>query len=88
MILLHAAGEGDVDERKEHRKKQREELLLQRKKKNLPPIAESNFDVNLIVAAVLGEGVHEECQQLEDGVEGGQADEDVHKACLGLPIFD
>ena len=47
-----------------------------------------DVDVNLVVAAVLGEGVHEECQQLEDGVEGGQADEDVHKACLGLTIFD
>ena len=45
-------------------------------------LVDIHFDVNLIVAAVLGKGVHEEGEQLEDGVEGGQADEDVHKACL------
>ena len=84
MISLHAASERDVDEWEEEREKQGEEMLLEEKEL----LTESNFDVNLVVAAVLGEGVHEEGQQLEDGVEGGQADEDVHKACLGLAIFD
>ena len=34
--------------------------------------------------AVLGEGVHKESEHLEDGVVGGQTDQDVHKARLGL----
>ena len=33
---------------------------------------------------MLRKGIHEEGQQLKDGVVGGQTDQDVHKACLGL----